>query len=149
MSTHFEKVRIKEVRRETDDCVSVLLDMPEDLKEKFTYLPGQHITLRTKINEEDIRRSYSLCSSPLHNEWRIAVKKVDGGIFSEFANHILKAGDTIELMPPMGHFILPQSNEAKHYVCFAAGSGITPVLSIIKTGLTSQPQSSFTLIYNK
>ena len=147
MSTHFEKVRIKEVRRETDDCVSVLLDMPEDLKEKFTYLPGQHITLRTKINEEDIRRSYSLCSSPLHNEWRIAVKKVDGGIFSEFANHILKAGDTIELMPPMGHFILPQSNEAKHYVCFAAGSGITPVLSIIKTGLTSQPQSSFTLIY--
>ena len=87
MSTHFEKVRIKEVRRETDDCVSILFDIPENLKEKFTYLPGQHITLRTKINNEDIRRSYSLCSSPLHNEWRIAVKKVDGGIFSVFANH--------------------------------------------------------------
>ena len=147
MSTHFEKVRIKEVRRETEDCVSVLLDMPENLKETFTYLPGQHITLRTNINDEDIRRSYSLCSSPLHNEWRIAVKKVDGGIFSEFANHVLKAGDTIELMPPMGHFVLPQANTAKHYVCFAAGSGITPVLSIIKTGLSSQPQSIFTLVY--
>ena len=75
------------------DCVSVLLEVPEMLEEKFAYLPGQHITLRTTINNEDIRRSYSLCSSPLHNEWRIAVKKVDGGIFSEFANHNLKAGD--------------------------------------------------------
>lgn len=147
MSTHFEKLRIKEVRRETDDCVSVLLDMPETLEEKFAYLPGQHITLRTTINDEDIRRSYSLCSSPLHKEWRIAVKKVDGGIFSEFANHILKPGDTIELMPPMGHFTLQQTDKAKHYICFAAGSGITPVLSIIKTGLINQPQSSFTLIY--
>ena len=147
MSTHFEKVRIKEVRRETDDCVSVLLDVPDNLKERFAYLPGQHITLRTTINNEDVRRSYSLCSSPLHNEWRIAVKKVDGGIFSEFANHILQPGDTVELMPPVGHFTLPYSNETKHYVCFAAGSGITPVLSIIKTGLAKQLQSTFTLIY--
>jgi ring-1,2-phenylacetyl-CoA epoxidase subunit PaaE len=147
MSTHFEKVRIKEVRRETEDCVSILLDVPEDLKEKFTYLPGQHITLRTKINEEDVRRSYSLCSSPLHNEWRIAVKRVDGGIFSIFANHTLKQGDEIELMPPLGHFILPHSNEAKHYTCIAAGSGITPILSILKTGLMNQPESQFTLIY--
>jgi len=147
MSTHFEKVSIKEVRRETDDCVSVLLDVPETLKEKFTYLPGQHITLRTAINNEEVRRSYSLCSSPLHNEWRIAVKKVDGGIFSEFANHILKAGDTIELMPPLGHFTLSQADKAKQHICFAAGSGITPVLSIIKTGLANQPQSTFTLIY--
>ncbi len=147
MSTHFEKLRIKEVRRETDDCVSVLLDVPQNLQEKFAYLPGQHITLRTTINNEDIRRSYSLCSSPLHNEWRIAVKKVDGGIFSEFANNILKAGNTIELMPPMGHFTLQQTDATKYYVCFAAGSGITPVLSIIKTGLTQQPKSSFTLVY--
>jgi ring-1,2-phenylacetyl-CoA epoxidase subunit PaaE len=147
MSTHFERVPIKEVRRETDDCVSVLLNMPEHLKEKFTYLPGQHITLRTTINNEDVRRSYSLCSSPLHDEWRIAVKKVDGGIFSEFANYILKAGDTIELMPPMGHFVLQQTTQPKHYICLVAGSGITPVLSIIKTGLINQPQSGFTLIY--
>ena len=147
MSTHFEKVGIKEVRRETDDCVSVLLDVPDDLKEKFSYLPGQHITLRTTINNEDVRRSYSLCSSPLQNEWRIAVKKVDGGVFSEFANHVLQAGDMIELMPPMGHFTLPQTSKPKHYICFAAGSGITPVLSIIKTALMDQPQSEFTLIY--
>lgn len=147
MSTHFEKVRIKEVRRETDDCVSILLDIPENLKDKFSYLPGQHITLRTKVNNEDVRRSYSLCSSPLHNEWRIAVKKIDGGIFSMFANHTLEAGDEIELMPPVGHFVLPHTNNAKHYVCFAAGSGITPVLSIIKTGLINQPNSRFTLIY--
>jgi ring-1,2-phenylacetyl-CoA epoxidase subunit PaaE len=147
MSTHFEKVLIKEVRRETDDCVSILLDVPEELKEKFAYLPGQHITLRTSINDEDVRRSYSLCSSPLNNEWRIAVKKVDGGIFSAFANHSLQAGDPIELMPPMGHFVLQHNNDAKNYVCFAAGSGITPVLSIIKTGLFNQPHSRFTLIY--
>lgn len=147
MSTHFEKVRIKEVRRETDDCVSILFNVPEDLKEQFAYLPGQHVTLRTKINDEDVRRSYSLCSSPLNNEWRIAIKKVDGGIFSMFANHTLQAGDEVELMPPVGHFVLPHSTEKKHYVCFAAGSGITPVLSIIKTGLINQPRSEFTLIY--
>jgi len=147
MSTHFEKVRIKEVHRETDDCVSVLFDVPENLKDKFSYLPGQHISLRATINNEDVRRSYSLCSSPLHNEWRIAVKKVDGGIFSMFANHVLKAGDEIELTPPAGHFVLLHTEAEKHYVCFAAGSGITPVISIIKTGLINQPKSNFTLIY--
>jgi len=147
MSTHFEKVRIKEVRRETDECVSILFDIPGNLKENFTYLPGQHITLRTNINNEEVRRSYSLCSSPLHNEWRIAVKKVEGGIFSVFANHTVKAGDIIEIMPPIGHFTLPHTDSAKNYVCFAAGSGITPVLSIIKTGLARQPHSNFTLIY--
>jgi ring-1,2-phenylacetyl-CoA epoxidase subunit PaaE len=147
MSTHYEKVRVKQVRRETDDCVSILLDVPETLKEKFSYLPGQHISLRTNINDEDVRRSYSLCSSPLHNEWRIAVKKVDGGLFSMFANHTLKAGDEIELMPPSGHFVLPHTDTAKNYICIAAGSGITPVLSIIKTGLINEPQSNFTLIY--
>ena len=147
MSTHFEKVRIKEVRRETGECVSILFDVPNDLKENFSYLPGQHITLRTTINNEEVRRSYSLCSSPLHNEWRIAVKKVEGGIFSQFANHKIKADDMIEIMPPIGHFTLQHSDAAKNYICFAAGSGITPVLSIIKTGLIKQPHSNFTLIY--
>jgi ring-1,2-phenylacetyl-CoA epoxidase subunit PaaE len=147
MSTHFEKVRIGEVRRETSECVSISFDIPNNLKENFSYLPGQHITLRTTINNEEVRRSYSLCSSPLHNEWRIAVKKIEGGIFSEFANEKIKAGDTIEIMPPIGHFTLPHSDVVKNYVCFAAGSGITPVLSIIKTGLIKQPHSNFTLIY--
>jgi ring-1,2-phenylacetyl-CoA epoxidase subunit PaaE len=147
MSTHFEKVAIKEVRKETEDCVSILLDVPENLKDSFSYLPGQHISLRTSINNEEVRRSYSLCSSPLHNEWRIAIKKVDGGIFSAFANQQLQPGDTIEIMPPLGHFTLPHTTEQKRYICFAAGSGITPVLSILKTGLYNQPESSFTLIY--
>lgn len=147
MSTHFEKVRIKEVRRETADCVSILFEIPDDLRENFSYLPGQHITLRTTINNEEVRRSYSLCSSPIHNEWRIAVKKVEGGIFSQLANERIKAGDTMEIMPPIGHFTLPHSDLPKNYVCFAAGSGITPVLSIIKTGLIKQPHSNFTLVY--
>jgi ring-1,2-phenylacetyl-CoA epoxidase subunit PaaE len=147
MSTHFEKVRVKEVRKETDDCVSILFDIPENLQETFSYLPGQHITIRTQINHEQVRRSYSLCSSPLHNEWRIAVKKLEGGIFSAFANEQIKAGDTVELLPPMGSFILQHTSDAKRYVCFAAGSGITPILSIIKTGLANQLRSSFTLIY--
>lgn len=147
MSTHFEKVQIKEVRKETEDCVSVLFDIPENVKESFQYLPGQHITLRKKINDEDIRRSYSLCSSPLHNEWRIAIKKVEDGAFSMFANLVLQQGDELELMPPLGHFVLQHTDTPKQYICFAAGSGITPVLSIIKTGLISQLQSTFTLIY--
>jgi len=147
MSTHFEKVRVKEVQRETDDCVSILFDIPENLQETFSYLPGQHITIRTQINHEQVRRSYSLCSSPLHNEWRIAVKKLEGGIFSAFANEQIKAGDTVELLPPMGSFILQHTSDTKRYVCFAAGSGITPILSIVKTGLENQPHSSFTLIY--
>lgn len=147
MSTHFATVRVKEVKRETEDCVSILFDIPKELQQTFSYLPGQHITIRTKINNEDVRRSYSLCSSPLHNEWRIAIKKIDGGVFSAFANEQIKAGDTVELLPPLGSFILQHSDAAKKYICFAAGSGITPILSIIKTGLTKQPQSNFVLIY--
>lgn len=147
MSTHFSKVRVKEVRRETDDCVSILFDIPADLQQTFSYLPGQHITIRAQINNEQVRRSYSLCSSPLHNEWRIAVKKMEGGIFSAFANEQIKAGDTVELLPPLGSFVLQHSEETKRYICFAAGSGITPILSIIKTGLAKQPKSNFTLIY--
>ena len=147
MSTHFETVRIKEVRKETDECVSILFDIPESLHEQFAYQPGQHITIRTKINNETVRRSYSLCSSPLHNEWRVAVKKIEGGIFSAFANHAIKAGDTVELLAPLGNFTLLHTNVSKEYIFFAAGSGITPILSIIKSGLIQQPQSCFTLIY--
>ena len=106
-------MRVKEVRRETDDCVSILFDIPKDLQQTFSYLPGQHITLRTTIDHEQVRRSYSLCSSPLHNEWRIAVKKLEGGIFSAFANEQIKAGDTVELLPPLGSFILQHTRRCK------------------------------------
>ncbi len=147
MSTHFERVRIKEVRKETNECVSVLFDVPESLHGQFSYQPGQHITIRADINNESVRRSYSLCSSPADKEWRIAVKKIEGGIFSAFANHVIKAGDAVELLPPLGNFILPHTDEAKQYIFFAAGSGITPILSMIKSGLVQQPHSSFTLLY--
>jgi len=148
MSLHFEKVRVKEVRKETAQCVSVAFDIPPSLAKGFSYRAGQYITIRTFINGEDVRRSYSLCSSPLADEWRVAVKKVEGGLFSAFANEQLKAGDTLELMPPIGNFHaeLNAANK-KRYIGIAAGSGITPVISIIKTVLQTEPGSSFTLVY--
>ena len=145
---HFHPLKIKEVRRETDDCVSLLFEIPNDYKEQFAFKQGQSLTMRTKLNGEEIRRTYSICSSPLEKEWRVAVKKVEGGIFSSHANEILKAGDELEVMPPVGKFYteLHPTNK-KNYLAVVAGSGITPVLSIIKTTLLTEPQSSFTLLY--
>jgi ring-1,2-phenylacetyl-CoA epoxidase subunit PaaE len=148
MSVHFEKIRIKQVKKETPDCVSILFDIPHELQKKFFYKHGQHLTMRTFINGEEVRRSYSLCSSPLDKEWRVAVKKAERGLFSSYANTALKAGDLLEVMPPLGHFYTEvDPTHKKSYVAFAAGSGITPVLSIIKTVLTTEPNSSFTLVY--
>lgn len=148
MSLHFEKIPVKQVKKETADCVSIVFDIPQKLQEKFSYKQGQHLTMRAFINGEEVRRSYSLCSSPLHNEWRVAVKKVDGGLFSTYANDGLKKGDTLELMAPMGHFFTELDGASKKsYVAVVAGSGITPVLSIIKTVLATEPGSSFTLVY--
>jgi len=148
MSVHFEKVRIKKINKETPECVSITFDIPEAISERFAYKHGQHLNMRTFINGEEVRRSYSLCSSPLDKEWKVAIKKVDGGVFSSFANGVLKAGDEIELMPPMGHFFCElDATHKKSYVAFAAGSGITPVLSIIKTVLSTEPYSNFTLVY--
>ena len=149
MSVHFEKIKIKDIKKETPECVSIAFDMPALLQKKFAYKHGQHITLRSYINGEEIRRSYSLCSSPLSNEWRIAVKKTEGGIFSTHANEKLNIGDELELMPPMGSFFteLNKANK-KSYVFIAAGSGITPVISIIKTILATEANSSVTLVYS-
>jgi ring-1,2-phenylacetyl-CoA epoxidase subunit PaaE len=148
MSIHFQKLTVADIRRETADCVSVALAVPEDLKEVFRYKQGQYITLRTTIHGEDVRRSYSICSSPLDNELRVAVKKVDGGIFSTYANEQLQKGDTLEVMPPLGKFFTElDSEQSKKYVGFASGSGITPLLSIIKTTLRTEPKSEFTLVY--
>lgn len=148
MSVHFEKIRVKKINRETAECVSVLFDIPDTLREKFAYRHGQHLTLRTFINDEEIRRSYSLCSSPGEKEWKVAIKKVNNGLFSSFANDTLKPGDFIELMPPMGNFSHElEPSKKKSYVMFAAGSGITPILSIIKAILTTEKQSCITLIY--
>lgn len=148
MSIHFHPLSIKEIRKETPDCVSVVLDIPENLKDSFKFKQGQSLTMRTTIKGEEVRRTYSICSSPIENEWRVAIKKVDGGLFSSLANDQLKKGDVLEVMPPVGKFYTeldPANN--KNYVAFAAGSGITPVLSLIKTTLATEPDSNFTLVY--
>ncbi len=145
---HFHPLTIKEINRETDDCISVVFDVPEKLKTTFRFNQGQSLTMRTHLNGEEVRRTYSICSSPFDDEWRVAIKKVDGGLFSTHANEQLKKGDVIEVMPPVGKFyteLNPQ--QKKNYVAFVAGSGITPVLSIIKTTLLTEPGSMFTLVY--
>ena len=148
MASHFSKLRVEDVRRETADCVSVAFAIPDHLKEEFRFIQGQNITIKTRIGEEEIRRSYSICSSPFEKELRIAVKKVPGGLFSTYANDQLHTGDELEVLPPTGKFYTPlDPARSKHYVAFAAGSGITPILSLIKTILTTEPESHFTLVY--
>jgi ring-1,2-phenylacetyl-CoA epoxidase subunit PaaE len=148
MSIHFHPLRIKEVRRETSDCVSVLFDVPAGIQKDFQFSQGQSLTMRAQLNGEEIRRTYSICSSPLDNEWRIAIKKVEGGLFSTFANEQLKKGDALEVMPPVGSFYTELSPaNTKKYIAFAAGSGITPVISLIKTTLAKEPAAFFTLVY--
>jgi ring-1,2-phenylacetyl-CoA epoxidase subunit PaaE len=145
---HFHPLRVKKIEKETEECVSIVFDVPPELKEAFQFKQGQSLTLRTKLNGEEIRRTYSICSSPFDNQLRIAVKKVDGGIFSVWANDELKPGETLDVMPPVGKFYTELNpSQKKNYVAFVAGSGITPVLSIIKTTLLTEPQSSFTLVY--
>lgn len=145
---HFHSLRVKKVERETDDCVSVTFEVPEELKDTFSFRQGQSLTIRKEINGEDVRRTYSICSAPSDGILRIAIKKVDGGVFSTYANESLKVGDQLDVMPPVGKFYTELNPaQKKNYVAFAAGSGITPVLSIIKTTLQTEPQSTFTLVY--
>ncbi len=148
MSLHFHRLTVKEVKKETPECVSVLFDVPETLQHDFQFSQGQSLTLRTTINGEEIRRNYSICSSPLENKLKVAIKKVEGGLFSTFANEHLKKGDVLDVMPPVGKFntpLLPENK--KNYLAFAAGSGITPVISLIKTTLATEKHSRFTLVF--
>jgi ring-1,2-phenylacetyl-CoA epoxidase subunit PaaE len=145
---HFHPLRVKKVEKETDDCVSISFELPGELAELFQFKQGQSLTIRKQLNGEDVRRTYSICSSPFDNKLRVAVKRVDGGVFSTWANDKLEAGDLLDVMPPVGKFYTElHPSQSKNYVAFAAGSGITPVLSIIKTTLLTEPQSSFTLVY--
>ena len=144
----FHRLTIARVERETRDAVAVTFAVPEALRDQFGFTQGQHLTLRAEIGREDVRRSYSICSAVQDGALRIAVKRSPGGAFSTWANETLKVGGTIEVMPPMGHFNVTLEPDAKrHYLAFAAGSGITPLMSIIKTTLAIEPQSSFTLFY--
>ena len=148
MALHFHQLTIKNIKRETQDCVSISFNIPTELKSEFLFTQGQSLTLRKILDGEEIRRSYSICSSPFDNELRVAVKQVLGGLFSTFANTKLKAGDIIDVMPPSGNFYTElNSLNKKNYLAFAAGSGITPIISLIKTTLITEPQSTFTLVF--
>lgn len=144
----FYSIKVLDVYKETKDCTVISFEIPEDLKPDFQYRQGQHLTLRATISGQEVRRSYSLCSSPTENRWQVAVKKISDGLFSTFVNETLKAGDFIDLMPPNGTFFTEiNSEKSKNYIAFAAGSGITPLLSIIKTHLALEPKSTFQLFY--
>lgn len=148
MTPKFHSLQIADVRKETEDTVSIAFEVPTALKSDYSFLPGQYLTLKAIINGADTRRSYSLCSAPFENEWRVAVKQVENGVFSTYANASLKAGDTMEVMTPTGNFCLkPDANAKKTYALFAAGSGITPILSIAKTALKEEPNSEVNLFY--
>ena len=145
---HFHPLKVKKVQRETEDCVSIIFEVPPELEELYRFRQGQSLTLKTLVKGEEIRRTYSICSSPFDNMLRVAVKKVEGGIFSAFANEVLKPGDVLDVMPPVGKFYTELNpTQKKNYIAFAAGSGITPVLSLIKTTLLTEQGSSFTLVY--
>lgn len=148
MASTFYPLTIKEIVKSTPDCVLISFDIQPALQASFQYQHGQYLTLKASIDGEEVRRSYSLCSSPLDGEWRVGIKLVPGGKFSTYANQTLKVGDTIEVMPPNGRFTVPINPEIqKNYVAFAAGSGITPIFSIIKTHLHAEPNSTFKLFY--
>lgn len=144
----FYPLIVKEVRRETLDCVSVAFEVPETLREVFAYKHGQYLTFKVVLGGEEVRRSYSLCSAPCDGEWRIAVKEVPDGRFSTYANRQLQAGDVLEVAPPNGRFFTELSpNQSKCYALFAAGSGITPMMSIARNILHTEPNSTVQLFY--
>jgi len=148
MSIDFHKLRVAEVKRETADAVSVRFELPEALRATFAFKAGQHLTFRREIDGEEVRRNYSVCVSPSEGLLKIGVKKIPAGVFSNWVNDELKAGDTVEVMAPHGSFCWSFAPVARReYVAFAGGSGITPILSLIKTALATEPNSRFTLFY--
>lgn len=144
----FHSIKVADVYKETKDCTVISFEIPNDLKSEYQFKQGQHLTLRTIIDGNEVRRSYSLCSSPIENKWNVAVKKINEGLFSTFVNEKLRKGDVLDVMAPNGTFFTEiDPKKAKNYIAFAAGSGITPILSIIKTHLALEPESTFKLFY--
>lgn len=144
----FHPLKVASVRPETEDTVSVVFDVPEDLADEYRFIQGQHLTLRCEIDGEEVRRSYSICSGVDEGELRIAVKRLPGGAFSTYVSEHLRPGAVIDVMTPMGRFFTPlDPGNRKTYVAFAAGSGITPILSIVKSALAIEPRSRFLLFY--
>ncbi|HET7816674.1 MAG TPA: ferredoxin--NADP reductase [Sphingomicrobium sp.] len=148
MSAHFHPLKVAEIVPETAEANSIRFDVPPDLRETFAFKAGQHLTLRATIGGEEVRRNYSLCTAPDELDWMVTVKRIAGGIFSNWVGDHLKAGDTLDVMPPHGSFTTEFDPQAKRrYVGIAGGSGITPVMSLLRTALKQEPQSEFTLLY--
>ena len=148
MSTEFHELTISSVERLTKDAVALSFDVPDSLKQEYQYIQGQHLTLKADIDGKDTRRSYSICNSVQDNQLTVGIKRIDNGVFSNYANDQLEAGMCLEVMPPQGHFYteLSASNQ-KHYLMVAVGSGVTPMLSHIETILEAEPASRVTLVY--
>ena len=148
MAEHFHALRVAEVVPETSEANSIRFEMPPELREKFAFRAGQHLTLRAEIGGEEIRRNYSLCTAPDELDWMVTVKKIAGGVFSNWVAENLKPGDTLDVMPPHGSFTTDfDRGRRRHLVAFAGGSGITPVMSLLKTTMREEPDSRFTLFY--
>ena len=148
MSTHFHSLRVKSITPDTDEAVIVSFDVPAALQNDFQFTQGQHLTLRTHLNGQEQRRSYSICSGVDDGDLRIGVRHVAGGVMSSWLNQSLKTDDQIDVLPPEGRFFVPvDASLARQYLGIAGGSGITPILAIMKTVLAREPQSRFTLIY--
>lgn len=144
----FHNLSVSKINRETDKAVSISFNLPENLKNTFAFKAGQYITLKMHIDGHEVRRDYSLCVSPKSGELKVAVKEVTDGTFSAFANNTLKVGDTIEVAPPKGRFVFtPNDSKTKNIALFAAGSGVTPILSIIKCALEEEVYSKVILVY--
>lgn len=148
MAVHFHPLKIKNIVRETPDSVIISFDVPEALQQVFKFTQGQNLTLKSTINSGEFRRSYSICSAPHENSLSVAIRKNEYGKFSTYANEYLKKGDVIDVLPPTGRFFTPlEKSNKKSYLAIAAGSGITPIISIIKATLLTEPASEFTLVY--
>jgi ring-1,2-phenylacetyl-CoA epoxidase subunit PaaE len=148
MSVHFHALKVAEIVPETAEANSIRFEIPAGLRDDFAFKAGQHLTLRTTINGEEVRRNYSLCTAPADSDWMVTVKRIGGGLFSNWVGDRLRPGDTVDVMVPHGSFTtdFSASNE-RHLVGIAGGSGITPVMSLIKTLLREEPESRFTLFY--
>ncbi|MES2138023.1 MAG: 2Fe-2S iron-sulfur cluster-binding protein [Pseudomonadota bacterium] len=148
MAEHFHALRIAEIVPETAEANSIRFEVPPELRDRFAFKAGQHLTLRATLNGEEVRRNYSLCSAPDENDWLVTVKRIGGGLFSNWVGDELKAGDTIEVMPPHGSFTTEfEASNKRHLVGIAGGSGITPVMSLVRSLLKYEPHSRFTLLY--
>jgi ring-1,2-phenylacetyl-CoA epoxidase subunit PaaE len=148
MCLHFHPLRVKSIRPDTEEAVIVSFDVPPEFADEFRFTHGQHLTVRQDLGGVEHRRSYSICAGVADGELRVGVRKVPGGVFSTWIHEHLKAGDTLQVMAPEGRFFVPLAPElSRHYLGIAGGSGITPILSIMKTVLAAEPHSRFTLIY--